>query len=286
MTQQPYYPPMQPVYPQPVQQPYPPQQAYPGYPAQPVQAPAGPPPANGTLDAYFDQPTTGGGPSIGWKDKPLGTTYVGFVMRDVTNGDVVHDTDPATKQLKYYKDQRPVFVMKVPLQVQPTPEFPEGEAMFWVRGQARDELVRAMAEVGVSGSPKAGDLIQVTLVQRKPNRTGNPSNIVQIVFRRQGAAPAQAPVAQAAPVAQQPVAAPAAPSPAAGPQQMGQQVSVEQLVQQAQAAQPQLPTAPVQFHQPAAAVAPPQVQQPAPVQMPELSPEQQNLLAQLTGPTQ
>jgi hypothetical protein len=105
--------------------------------------------------------------------------------------------------------------MRVGLVNQPTQEFPDGEFSFWVRGQARDELSRAMAEAGVEGAPKAGDVIQVTLVQRKPNRTGNPTNIVQITYTPGGQrtqhpahieAPVQAPVAAPVPVAQAPVA--------------------------------------------------------------------------------
>jgi len=218
MTQQPVYqqPPVQ-YAPQapPVQyapQPYAPQpQAY----AQPVYqqappAPAGPPPVQGTLDDYYSQPTGGGGPGISWKGKPEGTSYIGTVTKDVTNGDIIQDSDFTTKQPKFYKDGRPVFVMRVGLVNAPTQEFPDGEFSFWVRGQARDELSRAMAEAGVEGAPKAGDVIQVTLVQRKPNRTGNPTNIVQISYtpNPNAAAPVavQAPVAAAIPVAQVPVA--------------------------------------------------------------------------------
>ena len=45
--------------------------------------------------------------------------------------------------------------MKVPLRVQPSAAHPEGEAALYVRGQMRDELVRAMGQVGCSGAPKA-----------------------------------------------------------------------------------------------------------------------------------
>lgn len=211
----PIYPPQ---YPQAPQQ-YAPPAAYPATPPAAPQQPL----ATGTLDDFYNQPSTGGGPSISWKDKPIGTTYAGVVARDVGNGDVLQQVNFQTKQPEFYRDGRPKFVMKVPLRVQPSNEFPEGEAAFYVRGQARDELARAMSEAGVSGAPRNGDVIQVTLVQRKPSGAGmNPSNVVQIVYTPSGAAPVPVPAPSApaptpqpvavapAPVAAQPVATPAA----------------------------------------------------------------------------
>lgn len=278
MTQQPFfqqYPqapaPQQfpPAYPQqaPAQQPYPPQ-GYPAqqYPAPQQQAPAAPP-VNGTLDDYFNQPSTGGGPSISWKDKQIGTTYAGIVARDVTNADVQQDTDFTTKQPKFYRDGRPKFVMKVPLKVQPTQEFPEGEAAYFVRGQARDELVRAMSEAGATGAPQAGAVIQVTLVQRKPNGQGNPTNVVQISYTPPaGGQSQQQQQQQQIHVPAQEVQVPQQQAPA--PEQ------VQQPVQQAQQAPPQ------QFQAPAQQ----QIPNPGSPQPPsDLSAEQQALLARLTG---
>lgn len=264
MTQQPYYPPQ---YPQAPQQPQYPQQAYPtpvpqqvqqpfpGVQAPPVQ-PQQPLP-NGTLDDYYSQPTGGSGPSVSWANKPDGTTVSGIVARDVTDGDVVADTDPKTQAPKFYRDGRPKFVMKVPLKVQPSQEFPEGEATLYVRGQMRDELVRAMNEAGASGAPKGGDALTVTLTHRKPSRGGgNPMNVFAISY--------------------QPAAGgTGAPSPAPVPQQ---QAPAPQAVQQ----YPQQPQAPAQQAQQAPPAAPSQ-----PPAMPEgFSPEQQQLLAQLTGQQQ
>ena len=315
MTAQPYAP-QYPVPPQP--QPYP-QQAYPAqqppvyqappqaYPPQgyaPQQAPQQPtvPLANGTLDDYYSQPTGSAGPGISWKDKPIGTSYAGVVTRDVTNGDVIQDTDFTTKQPKFYSDGRPVFVMKVPLRNAPTQEFPDGEFGFYVRGQAREELARAMSEAGVQGAPKAGDVIQVTLVQRKPSRRGgNPANIVQIAYTPAGG---QAPAQQQAP-AVQPAAQPVPQVPAAQP--VAQPAPQVQPVQQQAPVQQYAPQAPVQQQvvapaypvaQPAAQPAVPQavqpVAQPAPQVQPAAAPavpaglsdEQAQLLARLTGQAQ
>jgi hypothetical protein len=292
MTQQPYggYP-AQPGYAPPPQQPpvqqYPPQ--YPQAPAPPApqqyappgyapqqgyapvpQQPPAPPLASGTIDDYYSQPSSGGGPSISWSHngypKPEGTSYAGIVARDVTNADIQQQTDPKTGQPKFYRDGRPQFVMKVPLQVQPSQEFPDGEATLFVRGQMRDELVRAMGEQGLDGAPRAGDGLSVTLVSRKPSRGGGmPQNVFAISYGRtqqaQGAAPAGT----------------GAPSPAP--------VQVEQPQAPQQVAQPQYQPAPVQQY--AQAPAPAQVpQQAAPAQpgVPQgMDAEQAALFARITG---
>lgn len=274
MTQQPYYPagpqqpypgqpaiytqppaPAQPQYPVAPQQPYQAQQYAPQpYPQQPP-APQGPPPAQGSLDAFYSQPTSASGPSLSWsvngQQKPLGTSYAGIVARDVIDADVQQDSDPKTGQLKTYRDGRPKFFMKVPLKVAPSPEFPEGEGTWYVRGQSRDELARAMAEAGVSGSPRGGDAIRITLVDRRPSRGGGmPANIVQVQY--------------------QPAAGSGAPSPAPEPLPQ-QQAPVQQY-----APPPYPQQAPPQ--QQYAAPAQPQAQPPS-----DLSPEQQALLARITG---
>lgn len=216
---------------QPQQQPYP-QQPY----QQPFQPPYAPPQApqqplaTGSLEDYYGQPSVGGGPSLSWKDKPIGTSYAGIVARDVTNADVQQQTNMRTGQPEFYRDGRPKFVLKVPLKLQPSPEFPEGEATWFVKGQARDELVRAMTEAGQSGSPKAGAGIVVTLTQRRPTGQGmNPANIVAVRYvpaeqmnGGQQPAPQQAP-AQPAPQTQPPASPQSAPAQQPAPQQVPQQ---------------------------------------------------------------
>jgi hypothetical protein len=293
VTQQPYAP--QPVYPPqaPPQQYQPPAPQYPQAPPQqyaqayqqPYGAPQAPPQqaAQGSLDAFYSQPSAASGPSISWsvtvngvvQQKPLGTTYAGIVARDVTHADIQQDSDPKTGALKTYKDGRPKFFMKVPLKVAPSPEFPEGEATWYVRGQARDELVRAMSEAGINepgAAPKGGDAVSVTLVERRPPRNGQgmPANVVQVRYQRSGvqeatAAPSPAPVAQPAPV--QPPAQPE--------QQYAPPVSepAKQFQQPVQAPV-EVPAQPVQAQAPA---------QPAPVPPADLDEAQQALLARLTG---
>lgn len=290
------YPPQ--AYPPAAPAPYPPAQGYPqqGYPqpgfGQAPQQPQQPaaPLATGTLDDFYAQPSSGGGPSISWSTptgpKPEGTAYAGVVARDVTSADIQQQTDPKTGQPKFFRDGRPQYVMKVPLKVQPSPEFPDGEATLFVRGQMKDELVRAMAEANAGASPKAGDQLVVQLVQRKPSRGGgNPMNVFAIRYQAgQGGAAAAAP---SAPAPQAPVA-PAAPpvaeqhyqQPAQQPQ--FQQVGAPQVPQAPaiqQPAQPQFqaPQAPAPAA-PAAAPGAPGLAVP-----PDFSPDQQALFAQLAG---
>lgn len=300
--QQPYaaqppvqYPPQQPGY---GQAPYAPQPAYapqPGYGQPPMGQPAPQVPlANGTLDDFFNQPGAGTGPSLSWKDKPVGASYAGIVARDVAQGDIQQETDPTTNAPKFFKDGRPKFVMKVPLKVQPSAEFPEGEATFYVRGQSRDELVRAMSEAGSqSNVPRGGDAMQVTLVQRRPSRMGNPANIVQIRYTvGQGGAgapsPAPAPVQQQAPAQPVPEAQYQPPTPqipqyAPQPVQQYEQPPVQQHAPQPesqyQAPVQQIPQQ-VPAQQPVQQQVPQQAAPPAPA---GLDPEQQRLLAELTG---
>ena len=294
MTQQPYYPQQpvpapqppqpyaQPAYPQPVpQQPAP--QAYPQpYPQQWAQ-PAAPPVqlADGSIDAFYSQPNVGGGPGISWKGKPDGYTVQGVVARDVGDGDVQQEVGApgsadAGRPLTF-RDGRPKFVMAVPLHVPASPEFPEGEARLYVRGQLKDELTRAMAEAQVpEAAPKAGAVITVTLVQRKPGRGTIPQNIFAVTYTPAGQAPP-------------PIQAAAQPTYAQPAQPQYQQPVYQQPAPAAPPAAPQATQAPVAASPASEAPAQPAVPQQAPVAQapaapappPGLTPEQQQLLAQM-----
>ena len=285
--QQPYAPPM-PQFPQqqqvpqgyqyppapPVPQQYAPPAAYPqqGYPQQyAAPQPPAPPLPTGTLDGFFEQPSASGGPSFKFQDANrlpvIGKSYQGIVARAVTNADVRAQTDNNDRAVTY-KDGRPKFVMIVPMLVQPSQEFPEGQAGWWVKGQGRDELARAMAEAGApAGPPEAGAAIRVTLVGTRPVPGYNPQFLFRVEYvRPDGAAPA----------------APAQPAQAPEPQQTAPVVSTATgqpvVHQQPIPAFPQPQAAP----QPVAMAAP----QAAPEQAPApagFNPEQAALFAKLTG---
>lgn len=183
--QYPQYPPPQPAYPPQPQ--YPPSGQWAQYPPQPPMPAA----VSGSLDEFFDQPGGGSGASWKFKDKPMGTTYSGIVARPIGSGDVRQQTGPTGPV--FFKDGRPKFVMIVPMIVQPTQEYPEGTAAWWVKGQARDELVRAMAEAGApEGPPEAGAAIQVTLIGSRPIPNMNPAYQYRVHYVRPNGAPAAA----------------------------------------------------------------------------------------------
>lgn len=296
MTQQPYYPPA----PQQTYAPAPPQQyapqpqqpmapQYPGYPPQqyaPAPAQYAPQPtapaqplAAGSIDDYYSQPSTGGGAGLkftGPNNQPMiGQSYVFQVTRPVGNGDIQQQTDQKGTPL-FFRDGRPKFVMIVPVQLlEPSPNHPDGLAKWYVKGAARDELARAMAEAGApEGPPEHGAVIRVTLTGTRSSGAGmNPAHVFAVQYvRPQGAAPVAAPsqpVAQPE-AAQAPVQAPAQALP---PVQQTYAPAPEQQYAQAPAPQVQYAQAPVQQA--------PVAQAAAPLPPANLSPEQQELLARM-----
>lgn len=211
--QQPYWPQAYPpAPPPPVVTPYPsqtyPAQYAPAYPTPPAYgAPAQPiPTAPGSLDKFYEQPATGAKSWV-FKDKPEGTWYAGIVTRPMTDSDVRQQTTPQGLPLTF-RDGRPKFVMVVPMTVQPSAEFPDGLSTWWVRGHARDELNRAMAEAGApAGAPEAGAYIVVQLVGKRPIPGQSPAHVYRVTYKRPvNAQPASpAPAAPAPPIAVAPV---------------------------------------------------------------------------------
>lgn len=215
--QQPAYPPQQPPPPQyaPPQQQYfqpPPQQQYqvpPGY----GMLPQGPPPpqqeqVRGTLQGFMDQPSSGNN-SLTFM--ALGTRYIGTVIRSVTDADIQPQTDMITGAVGTYSDGRVKLVMKIPLMVQPSAQFPDGTATWYVKGHDRDELTRAMEAAGVETDPatgrlfppRAGDMIDVTYVSDRPGKRGmNPTKVKRVAYTKGNGIAPQVPqqVQQAQPV--------------------------------------------------------------------------------------
>lgn len=160
-----------------------------GQPQQPAQ-PMQPQGAKGTLDDFYGQPSGPSGKGISWKQKPDGYRYVGVVRRTPTDSDVFQDSDPQSKQLKFWRDGTPKMVLPVPLtlawldQFQQM-EYADREAAVFLRGGMRDEVTRAMQEAGVSGVPQQGALMDITLTHRKP---GNniATNMYAVIYRPAG----------------------------------------------------------------------------------------------------
>jgi hypothetical protein len=289
--QNPGYPPQPPQYPQP----YAPQQQ-----PQPAYAPPQYPPpqqqlARGTIDDFYDQPAASG-KSISFNGKPPGTTYAGVVARTMTNADIQQQTDISRRPL-YHPDGRPKYVMVIPLQLQPSAEFPDGRAAWYVKGADKTELERAMEAAGLSPgtAPEAGAMITITYTGDRPIPNLNAQKVKTITYTRPAAGPAANPaeialglqpvaaVQQPAsypgngngtpPWTTEPVAQPPGNGGYAGP--AGQQPTQPQTpVQQV----PQGPSQPGMQQQQGQLPGPPPMQAP-----PGLSPEQQQYLAQLTG---
>jgi hypothetical protein len=274
---QPQYPPQygQPSAPPAVPQ-YPPQYGQPsvvqhppqyGQPPQYAQYPPPPqsqqPAARGTLDQFYNQPSTGGGKPLSFE--VVGTNYTGIVARAIVDSDIAQQTDIKTNQPSTFKDGTPKFVMKVPLIMQPSPAYPDGQAQWYVRGADRDELVRAMAEAGApEGPPEAGAAISITFTGTRPAGPGlQPSKLKRVTYRRPSNIAngnGHATVTSTTPVgytATAPAPVPPAPAPPAPPSPV--------------------PPAPPE---PSSPVPPSTPEPPPPI---ELNAEQQKLLAELTG---
>jgi hypothetical protein len=276
---------------------YPPQYGQPPAPQYPPQSYAPPPPAApmaaGSLDQFYSQPSTGGGKALSFET--VGTRYVGIVVRPIGDSDIQQQTDtqgrPAT-----FRDGRPKFVMRVPLQMQPSAAYPDGLAQWFVKGNDRDELVRAMAEAGApEGPPEAGSLIDITFTGTRPSGPGmNPTKIKQVRYQRpSGAVPAgngHAPVAQVQPAAQVAPVAQVQPVPVNGAYTTTANTTTAMpppVAVNGQMGQPVQPP-PVPAPPPPPVPAPPAPPPPAPVAAPPTVPldeKQQALLATLTGQT-
>lgn len=322
---QPYYPPQQQPQayypPQQPQQYYPPQPpAYHLPPEQQYAAPAAPVP-HGSIDDFYSQPV-GSGKSLTFDKKPVGFTYTGVVSRTITSADIQAQTDMRNRSIVLkHPDGRIKYVMIVPLQMQPSAEFPDGRAAWYVKGNDRTELEAAMERAGCKPGtpPEMGALITITYTGERPIPGLNPQKMKQVTYQRPaGNGQERAALAQEAAAEAAYQAAPPQPGNGADPY-AARQLPLQQPQQyaaQAQQAPPQYAPAPQQF-QPPQYMAQPQFQapqyappapapepaapyQPAPQQaapaqpaqpqaapamgqVPDLSAEQQELLARLTN---
>lgn len=310
----PQYPTQQPGYPMQQPQGYGPPQGFapPGY-GMP-QPPAGPAP---TLDDFYNQPSAGGGAA--WSFKQNGDQFFGIVNRELTNGDVEPQTDPATKMPAYFRDGRPKTVLKIPMNMTPSAERPDGRGQWYNRGAARDDLARAMAAAGApAGPPEVGCGIHVVRTGQRGSGAGmNPANIYQVTYWRPeqarelaaqygieypaigAGAPAAPPAPPVQPPAPQQFQAPQPPAPVQDPAVAFVQNAAPALNYQGpapQQAQPQYQgPAPTQQFQappvpqqavPQGGPAQPPAPQFDPSSLPPMSAEQQNLLAGLIGQQQ
>jgi hypothetical protein len=276
----PQYPPQQPQYPPQPQANHfapPPQQGY-GQPPQAQQQPPAPV-IRGTLAEAYSQGVRTGGYGNSAKLPYVGYVLNGYLARDLTDLDTTAETDYATKQPK--PDNRGGYRMQItiPLNVQPSPEHPEGKTTVWAKGRLLTAVIHAMMAVGydinAGQALQEGDYLSIQRVADVPTNKGNPAHDFVVSVTRAGQNPAPVPPTQApAPAATQqfPASGQFAGNPGLPDVQAQYQQQAQQFAAQAGAPAPQFappappwPTTqpPVQGQQ-----LPPTAPTPAPVQAP------------------
>lgn len=166
----------------------------PGYGAPPPQQQP-----KGTLGAFFDQPAASGA-SLGKFFTNPGQSTEGIVARPLTHADVRPQTNMQTGQIQTFKDGSVKWHMIVPLLVQQSQLFPEGKAAWYVKGQAKEELTRAMLEAGAPPDeeghlvPEAGAWVRITFTGYRQVPGMNAAKQYEVIYRRpQGVANGQHP---------------------------------------------------------------------------------------------
>jgi hypothetical protein len=203
----------------------------------------------------------GGGKSVSWKDKPIGTVAGGTIKTVQPPAQV---TDLVTKEPKFKKNGQPVMHVRIDLATnERDPQDPEddGSRSLYAQGWMFGAIGDAMRTAGVEGTPQPGAQLWVTLTDRTPPDTPglNPTNKFSAVYIPGPAVAtnqlfAQQP-AYVAPAAQQPAYAVPVPPPqyapapggyAAPPPTYVQQPPVpQQVIQQAPPVQQAPPAAPL-----------------------------------------
>lgn len=153
---------------------------------------APPEPPRGTLGAFFNQATASGA-SLGKFFTNPGQEIAGTVARPITHADIRPQTNMQTGQIQTFRDGSVKWHMIVPLLVQQSQLFPEGKAAWYVKGQAKDELARAMAEAQVPPDeegnlvPEAGAWISIRFTGYRQVPGMNAAKQYAIAYRRPGA---------------------------------------------------------------------------------------------------
>lgn len=153
-------------------------QAQPG--PQGTPAPQAPQAQRGSLSQGFDQGARAGGHGNAAKWPAPGSTFTGILARDMNDTDCRQATDPGTKQPKFFrKSGAPQFEFTIPVNVQPSADYPDGKAtIFTSKYRLHQAVVRAMIEQGYQPGEglHEGDVITVTRINDVSSGMGQPGH--------------------------------------------------------------------------------------------------------------
>lgn len=186
------------------------------FPAQAQQAVAAEQPViRGSLADAYNQGAKGGSYGSSVKFPAVGAEFGGYLARDLLDTDVSPETDFATKAIKRYPDGTVRMQLKLPLNTQAGPVFPDGKATLWAKTAMLSAVIRAAVAAGYDENLrlKQGDWVWVRRVSDVPTGKGNPMHDfeAQVIPAGQAPAPVAAPALPAAPAPAAPVQVPNAP---------------------------------------------------------------------------
>jgi hypothetical protein len=127
-----------------------------------------------TLDSFF---AGGGGKSVSWKDKPIGTSVTGTIK---TVHPPAPQIDPVTQQpvVKNGVAKMQVRIDLLTAERDASDPDDDGTRSLYVKGWMQGAIGDAMRKAGVQGAPQVGAKLHVELTEREPNVNPalNPTN--------------------------------------------------------------------------------------------------------------
>lgn len=120
-----------------------------------------------SLESFF---FGGGGKSVSWKDKPIGTSVTGTI---VAVNPPQQQTDPVDGKPQFKRDGvTPKMSVRIDLATaERDPQDPDddGSRGLYVQGWMQGAIGDALRKAGRQGPPEVGGTLTVTLSEREPN---------------------------------------------------------------------------------------------------------------------
>lgn len=140
-----------------------------------------------TLESFF---AGGGGKSISWKDRPIGTNISGVIK---TVHPPTQQIDPVKNEPVFKKDGTPKMQVRIDLATDerdPSDPDDDGTRSLYVKGWMQGAIGDAMRKAGAQGAPQVGAKLTVTLSERTPNDNPalSPTNKFTAVYEPPSAA--------------------------------------------------------------------------------------------------